>query len=188
MANVTGLQQAIKVQLVEHRAVRPSHGPSTASVIASLKTKERKLLNLYCADKIDADGVAIEQERLKSQITSLETEIAIFEHDQRERDAAADQFDAVADLLGQPDIDRIWAIASPSEQRILVEDLLESIKIFPDQPTVQVSGAPAILVTLEEAGQRTGIKPMVSESRRERSLLWTSTAVTSTVPDRIRGS
>jgi hypothetical protein len=72
----------------EHRAVKPSRGPSTASVIASLKSKERKLLDLYYAEKIDADGFAVEQQRLKVQIASLETEIAIFERDQRERDAA----------------------------------------------------------------------------------------------------
>jgi hypothetical protein len=169
MAADTELQQAIRDQLGEHRAVNPSRGPSTASVIASLKTKERKLLDLFYADKIDADGFAVEQQRLKAQITSLETEIAIFERDQRERDAAANRFDAVAELLRRLDIDRIWTSANPSEQRILVEDLLDSIKIFPDQLTVQVSGAPPILVTLQEAGLRGGIKPMVSESRRAQS-------------------
>jgi site-specific DNA recombinase len=167
MANDTELQQAIRDQLGEHRAVKPSRGPSTASVIASLKSKERKLLDLYYADKIDADGFAVEQQRLKAQITSLETEIAIFERDQRERDAAANRFDAVAELLRRLDIDRIWTSANPSEQRILVEDLLDSIKIFPDQLTVQVSGAPPILVTLQEAGLRGGIKPMVSETGLE---------------------
>jgi hypothetical protein len=65
------------------------------------------------------------------------------------------------------DLERLWNAASPAEQRTLVEDLVDSVYIFPDQLTVQVSGAPPILVTLEEAGLRGGIKPMVSETGLE---------------------
>jgi hypothetical protein len=47
--------------------------------------------------------------------------------------------------------------------RILVEDLVDSVFIDPDQITVQVAGAPPILVTLEEVVLTQGCKPVVSE-------------------------
>lgn len=153
------LQAAIREQLGKHCTIAPAHGPSAASIIASLKSKERKLLDLYYADKIDGDGFATEQRRLKAQITALDSEIANFERDQKARDAAADEFEAISKILTQLDFEAIWTNASASERRILADDLLEAIRMFPDQITVKVTGAPPILVTLEEAGLRPGIKP-----------------------------
>ncbi|MFY9782642.1 MAG: hypothetical protein WAK12_03800 [Acidimicrobiales bacterium] len=143
----------------------PSSGRSSTS--CKSRGKERKLLDLYYADKIDPDGFATEQWRLKAQITSIEKEIVNAERTQRTQDAAADRFDAVSEILTQPDIDLIWDSASASERRTLIEDLLDSIRFFPDQLTVQISGAPPILVTLEEVGLRGGGRSVVSETGLE---------------------
>jgi hypothetical protein len=67
------------------------------------------------------------------------------------------------------DLDSIWEEATLAEHRILIEDLVDSVHFYPDRLTVQVTGAPPILVTLKEAGLHTGTSPMVSESRREPS-------------------
>jgi len=56
-----------------------------------------------------------------------------------------------------------------AEQRLLVDNLVDAVRIFPDRLTVQVFGAPPILVTLDEVGLRPDIKPVVPETRRDRS-------------------
>ena len=89
LASDLELQSAIRHQLREHRATEPTRGPSASSVVASLKLKERKLLDLYYADKIDADGFAVEQQRLKIQITTLESEIDHVERERSSLDRAA---------------------------------------------------------------------------------------------------
>jgi hypothetical protein len=66
--------------------VEPSRGPSSGSVVAALRAMEPKLLVLYHVDQIDADGFATEQQRLKSQITNLESEINNAELQRRSRD------------------------------------------------------------------------------------------------------
>ena len=167
LAHDEALQRAIRHQLARHRVVKPSPGPTASSVVASLRAKERKLFDLYYADRIDAEGFATEQRRLKVQITSLETDLANAERDQRTRDAAADRFDAVAQLLAELDVEEIWSHANASERRILLDDLLDSIRIFPNRLTVQVAGAPPILVTLEEVGLRSGGRSVVSETGLE---------------------
>jgi hypothetical protein len=64
------------------------------------------------------------------------------------------------------DLDALWEEASLAERKILIEDLVDSVNIFPDRLTVQVAGAPPILVTLQEVGLNQGCKPVVS-ARRE---------------------
>ena len=167
LASDLDLQSAIREQLGEHRHVESPAGPSTASVVASLRLKERKLLDLYYADKIEADGFAAEQQRLKTHINSLENEMANADLDRKSRDQAAEKFDEITDILAALDFDAIWAHATVTEQRSLVDDLVDAVRIYPDRLTVRVAGAPPILVTLNEVGLRPGIKPVVSETRRQ---------------------
>jgi hypothetical protein len=77
------------------------------------------------------------------------------------------KFGQVADLLTNLDIERLWRSASAAEQRTLVEDLVDSVFIYPDQITVQVAGAPPFIIALDEVGLTQGCKPVVSETRRE---------------------
>jgi hypothetical protein len=175
LATDTKLQTAIRAQLSAQSPATPAKGPSVGSVIASLKAKQRKLLDLYYADQISAVIFADEENRLAAQIATLEEEAAGVELAKRCRDQAADEFELVTELLATMDLEAIWNEASLVERRTLVEDLVDSIRIYPDRLTVQVTGAPPILVTLDEVGLRGGIKPVVSEGRRQQSATgWSS--------------
>jgi hypothetical protein len=142
LANDRDLQSAIRVQLSAHQRTK---GPSSASTTTALKAKERKLFDLHYQDKIDADSLAQEHQRVKTQMTTLENENTANEVDRRRIDEAADKFDRIGASLAEADFDRIWDEANPSERRILMEDLIDSVFIYPDQLTVQVAGAPPIL-------------------------------------------
>jgi hypothetical protein len=131
--------------------------------------KQRKLLDLYYADQISAVIFADEEHRLAAQIAKLEEEVAGVELARRCRDQAADEFELVTALLATMDLDAIWNEASLVERRTLVDDLVDAIRIYPDRLTVKVTGAPPILVTLDEVGLRGGIKPVVSEGRPAQS-------------------
>jgi site-specific DNA recombinase len=175
LATDTKLQSANRSQLSAQSPATPAKGPSVGSVIASLKAKQRKLLDLYYADQISAVIFADEENRLAAQIATLEEEAAGVELAKRCRDQAADEFELVTELLATMDLEAIWNEASLVERRTLVEDLVDSIRIYPDRLTVQVTGAPPILVTLDEVGLRGGIKPVVSEGRRQQSATgWSS--------------
>ena len=57
-----------------------------------------------------------------------------------------------------------------AERRFLVEDLVNSVRSFPDRLTVQVASALPFLVTLEEVGSTAGSKTLVSEARRGKNV------------------
>jgi len=164
LASDTDLQAAIRTQLTAHGQQRVSKGPSAATVIVSLRSKERKLLDLYYADKIDQDGFAQESTRLTTQRLALQVEIDAVELAQRTSSQALSKFDQVSLLLSDLNLDEFWEEASPAERRILIDDLVDSVNIFPDRLTVQVAGAPPFLVTLQEVGLNQGCKPVVSEA------------------------
>jgi hypothetical protein len=161
------LQSAIRNQLTAHRRAETPKGPSVTTVIASLEKKRRKVLDLHYADQIDAETFAEEHRRLTTQIKSLQKEAEDFEREQRIREEAVDKFDEVAALLDAMDVERIWDAATVSERRTLVEDLVDSVCLYPDRITVQVAGAPPFTVALDEVGLTQGCKPAVSEARRE---------------------
>ena len=64
----------------------------------------------------------------------------------------AAKFEEVARPLREIDVDRVWAEASDIERRVMVEEWLDSVAIFPDHLEVTVKGAPRLNVTLKEAG------------------------------------
>ncbi|MGI8521508.1 MAG: hypothetical protein ACR2MC_13080, partial [Actinomycetota bacterium] len=69
-------------------------------------------------------------------------------------------------LLRDPefDFDLIWHNASQKERRVLVEELIEAVTIYADRLEVTVTGAPPVVVTLDEVGLRpAGTGPVVSE-------------------------
>jgi len=104
---------------------------------------------------------AAEEKRLNAQIASLEDEAARLEDRALEKVQAAERFDQVSELLTSLDLESIWEHATDAERRTLVEDLVDSVHIYPDHLSVQVAGAPPIVVTLAEVGLRAGTKPVV---------------------------
>ncbi len=52
------------------------------------------------------------------------------------------------------DFDALWDHATDKERRALIEDIIQSVTIYADRLEVTVSGAPPLLVTLDEVGLR----------------------------------
>ena len=167
LAEDKALQVAIRSQLAQESKGQSQPGPSATSAITSLKTKERKLLELYYADKINQDTFAEESQRLSTRRAALQDEIDTAESKLRAGLLAMDNFDRVATLLEELDVEVFWEEASPAEQRVLLADLVDAVRIFPDRLTVEVNGAPPLLVTLEEVGLNPGSRPVVSEAGLE---------------------
>jgi hypothetical protein len=101
--------------------------------------------------------------------TLTPNEMAVHALQKELKDYAANRFEHIARLLAELDFAELWESANARERRSLVEDLIDSVRIFPDTLTVQMVGAPPIIMTLDEVGLHGGITPVVSEGRRQHS-------------------
>jgi len=153
------LRDAIRAEIVGARSARPpgrapraGRSVGSAATLAELQEKRRKLLDLHYAERIGADLYAEEEQRLRRQIDALRGEEADHAADTERRDGVAARFEEVAELLADLDVDRIWVAASEQERRVLIEELVESVDIFPDHLEVNVAGVPRLNVLLEEVG------------------------------------
>jgi hypothetical protein len=124
---------------------------------------------LYYADQIEGQQFAVENAHLAQRIAALEEERRDARRARDARTGAAAAFDQVANLLQSADFGVLWDSAVSDERQILINDLIDSINFYPDQVTVQIVGAPAIKMTLQELGLVAGSKTVVSESRRPHS-------------------
>ena len=60
----------------------------------------------------------------------------------------------MARILREMDVEEIRERSSDQERRVLVEELLEAVAIFPDHLEVSVASVPRLNVTLQEVGLR----------------------------------
>ena len=162
------LQKAIRAELAHHTAPTPA---STGPSVAALKAKRTKLLDLYYADKISADAFGDEEQRLTAQIHELETADTDRQERAAERSGLAQRFDQVAELLAAIDIHTVRNEADDRERRVLVEDLVDAVYVYPDHLRVVACGAPPLKVELAEVGLRppAGMGLCVSEGRPART-------------------
>ena len=58
----------------------------------------------------------------------------------------------MAALLQDLDLDTAWDEATDPERRVLVEELVEKVAVFPDHLEVTIAGAPRLNVGLAEVG------------------------------------
>lgn len=139
------------------RAARPGESRDRART-ADLEAQRRKLLALYYADQIGADLFAEEEARLRSAI-GIRAMVAEEEASAvRQADEVARRFEEVADTLANLDIESVWAEASQEERKVLVDELLEEVALFPDHLEVAIAGSPRLNVLLEEVGvQKCGV-------------------------------
>lgn len=151
------LQRAIRHQLTAHQRAAPPKGPSLTTVIASLKKKERKLLDLYYGEQIDPHTFAAERRDIITKMKTLQKESDDLEREQKVRNE-------VAELLSKMDFEQMWGAATLAERRTLVEDMVHSVYIYPDRLAVQVAGAPPFIVALDEVALTQGCKPVVSKA------------------------
>jgi hypothetical protein len=129
-----------------------SQGRRRGPGVADLEERRRKLLELYYREQISGEGFAEEESRLRHQIEAAKAEAANGERQRGDQAELAERFEAVARILRELDVDRLWAEATEAERRVLVEELVEGVAIFPDHLTVTVAGAPTLNVLLREVG------------------------------------
>ena len=137
------------------RHLSPAAGPTRkdpARAVAGLRAKRSKLLDLYYADAITQVAFQEEESRLSTQIDALQSEAERQEEEHAHWDGLAQRFEEVAAVLRTLDVDTIWHEATDAERRVLVEELVDSVVIFPDHLEVEVSGAPPLTMTLAEVG------------------------------------
>jgi site-specific DNA recombinase len=151
------LQEAIRRKLAggprvvsakTHRGRRPS--PAVA--LGTLSDERSKLLRLYYAGGITIEGFKEEEQRL---VTSIEMARAQATDEQFKELAKKDlelRFEQVATILRELDIESVWEAADEDERRVLVQELIEWVTVFPDHLEVKVSGAPPLNVLLGEVG------------------------------------
>ena len=89
---------------------------------------------------------------MADQIEAVRAEAADDASQKAVRDDLALRFDQVVESLRNLDMSVLWAEATEDERRVLIEELIGGVSIFPDHLEVTISGAPALNVTLEEVG------------------------------------
>ena len=115
-------------------------------------------------DRISPEAFGAEEARIAAQIRSLDADAASAAAAAREREEREARFNEVVDVLTTADVEDLWAAATAEERRVLVEDLVEAVSMFPDHLEVKVGGAPPLLVELGEVGLRDpGTRSSVSE-------------------------
>jgi Recombinase zinc beta ribbon domain/Recombinase len=155
----TRLQEAVRRLLARGGPDRPSfedgrppgRSPAAAS-LAKLSERRRKLLDLYYEDKIGKDSFAEEERRLGAEIEAVRAQAGEQARQESLRDDLVERFEQVAALLRQLDIATVWSAASDAERRVLVEELVDAVTVFPDHLEVTVGGAPPINVLYGEVG------------------------------------
>ena len=149
------LQEAIRRELkkaVGPGAGEPRRGPGRTTRLEDLAERRRKLLELYYADRLSAELFAEEEARLRDQIEAVRREREEREAERTRLSDVAAKFEEVARILREMDLDQLWAETADVERRVIVEELLESVAMYPDHLEVTVSGVPRLNVTLEEVG------------------------------------
>lgn len=152
------LQEAIRREL--RKAINSGAGESgrgrRTHMLEDLADRRRKLLELYYTDRLSAERFAEEEGRLGDQIEAIRREREEREAERTRVSEVAAKFEEVARILRRMDVDRLWAEATDLERRVIVEELLESVAMYPDHLEVTVSGVPRLNMTLEEVGLSRG--------------------------------
>lgn len=159
------LRSAIRLELEaggahapEGRAPHRVEGVGSPLVV-DLEARRRKLLTLYYEDKIGPDLYAEQEAALRQQIANATAEARAREAEVAQRDDVTAQFEAVAAVLAELDVEAVWLEATQDERRVLVQELVDEVALFPDHLEVVVAEAPRLNVTLEEVGvQNCGVR------------------------------
>ena len=66
----------------------------------------------------------------------------------------------MAAILRDLDIEAVWGAANDGERRVLIEELIDSVTVFPDHLEIRVGGAPPLNVLYSEVGlKESGERP-----------------------------
>jgi hypothetical protein len=117
-----------------------------------LSERRRKLLDAYYNGKISIDFFGEEEQRLTFSIEAARSQASAESEEATARSELDEHFERVAAALRDLDVDRVWEAATDQERRVLIEELLEWVTIFPDHLEVTVVGAPPLAVAFGEVG------------------------------------
>ncbi len=150
------LQEAIRRHLVgesrtEPEARRRSRRGASESLV-TLNAERRKLLKLHYGGQISGEFFGVEERRISGQIEAIRSEVAEASTNTEQAQGVAERFEAVLQVLAALDIEMLWSAAEDKERRVLVDELLEGVSVFPDHLEVAVVGVPRLNVTLGEVG------------------------------------
>jgi hypothetical protein len=123
-------------------------------MMTALSDRRRKVLDLYVAGKISADGFQEEEERICASIEAARAQASEEHKESRSKTDLELRFDEVLATIQELDLPSVWAEAEDAERRILIEELLEWVTVFPDHLEVTVTGAPPLNVLFKEVGLR----------------------------------
>jgi len=150
------LQEAIRRKLREaSRTGRPAASPlrgRASGRLEALVERRRKLLELFYAEKITAELFAEQETELTRQIQNVRQDRSDQWERIQEQNEVAERFEEVARVLGDLNIGEVWSEATEVERRVLVEELVERVAMFPDHLEVTIAGTPTMNVTLQEVG------------------------------------
>lgn len=156
VATDEGLQTAIRRELEGARR-RARQGRSRAAqvpaaALVALEERRRKLLELHYQSQISGELFAEEEARLTQQLAALREERCEAVREADEGDDLAQRFEEVLAVLADLDLDAVWEAATDQERRVLVDELVDHVAVFPDHLEVVVHGVPRLNVLLSEVG------------------------------------
>ena len=109
-----------------------------------LSERRRKLLDLYYNGKVSMDLFEEEEQRLALGIEAARNQVSAESAEEKARTELDEHFERVAAALRDLDVDQVWEAATDQERRVLIEELLEWVTVFPDHLEVTVAGAPPL--------------------------------------------
>jgi len=121
-------------------------------VLKELSGQRRKLLELHYKGQISGEGFAEEERRLQAAIGAARDEVAEGTIEDVHNNELVVRFEQVSELLASINIEEVWRSAEKQERRVLIEELIEWVSVFPDHLEVTVNGAPPLHVLYQEVG------------------------------------
>jgi len=131
---------------------RRTRRAAPATTLKTLNDKRRKLLDLYYAGKISDDGFQHEEAHIATSIEAVRQQLVTEGQEERLKTDLEVRFEEVARILSDLDMETLWEEADERERRVIVENLLEWIRVFPDHLEVKVAGSLTINVLYSEVG------------------------------------
>ena len=162
------LRNAVRRDL-EHRrqpgGARRRRAPGTAERLAELRRQREKLLALHYGGHISAEQFGEEQARITAEIEGHEAEALDLAKESAMIDDLSLQFEEVAAFLDEADLDTLWSAANDDERRVLVDELLEAITVYPDRLQVTIIGAPPLNIAFDEVGLKSSALAKTNKAR-----------------------
>ena len=151
-----GLREAIRRRLAgrgsDAAAPRRTRRATPGVTLKALSDDRRKILDLYYKGKISEDLFHEEETRLGIAIEAVRHEAAALSEQAKSQTDLETRFEEVAAVLANFDIETLWEAADDRERRVLIENMVESVTVFPDHLEVKAVGSPALHVLYSEVG------------------------------------